>query len=67
MSDGSEYDMAVHINWIGSILAKPIAENSENEDNNGNIYGSDPVKKMKQLDDGFRGRLSHTTIQHSIG
>lgn len=39
------YDEAVHINWIDSILTKPIAPNLE-EDND-LVYGTDPVEIIK--------------------
>lgn len=37
-----EYDKAVHINWIDSILTKPIAPDLGEE--NDKIYGTDPVE-----------------------
>ncbi len=36
-----EYDKAVHINWIDSILTKPIA--GDLGDKNDEVYGTDPV------------------------
>ena len=36
-----EYDKAVHINWIDSILTKPIA--ADLGDENDEVYGTDPV------------------------
>lgn len=39
---GGEFSRAVHINWIDSILTKPIAANL-GEDND-SVYGSDPVE-----------------------
>ena len=35
------YDKAVHINWIDSILTKPIA--GDLGDKNDEVYGTDPV------------------------
>lgn len=45
-TDPSEgFSKAVHINWIDSILTKPIAANLGEEENN-NVYGNDPVEIM---------------------
>ena len=38
-----EYDKAVFINWIDSILTKPMAPNLGEEENN-RTYGNDPVE-----------------------
>lgn len=38
---GGEYDQAVHVNWIDSILTKPIA--GDLGDKNDEVYGTDPV------------------------
>lgn len=40
------FSKAVHINWIDSILTKPIAERLEDEEENDNVYGNDPVEIM---------------------
>ena len=37
------FSKAVHINWIDSILTKPIAENLGDEEND-KVYGNDPVE-----------------------
>ena len=40
-ASSGEYDRAVHINWIDSILTKPIA--GDLGDKNDEVYGTDPV------------------------
>lgn len=41
-SSGREYDKEVHVNWIDSILTKPIA--GDLGDKNDEFYGTDPVE-----------------------
>ena len=38
------FSKSVHINWIDSILTKPIAQRFEDEEENDNVYGTDPVE-----------------------
>lgn len=40
-----DYDEAVYINWIDSILTKPMSENLELE--NDEVYGKDPVEIVR--------------------
>lgn len=43
------FSKAVHINWIDSILTKPIAQRFEDEDENDSVYGTDPVEILNSL------------------
>lgn len=40
-----EYSQAVHVNWIDSLLTKPIAPNLGETENN-EVYGNDPVEMV---------------------
>lgn len=68
------FSKAVHINWIDSILTKPIAENLGEEEND-NVYGNDPVEILNSWmtvsEDGyltlrFRTEWGNTGIKHFV-
>lgn len=59
-----EYDKAVHINWIDSILTKPIA--GDLGDKNDEVYGTDPVD-MINVGNNCRGRLFDFAFQNHVG
>ena len=68
------YDQAVRINWIDSLLTKPMASNLGESENN-SVYGSDPVEIINDwvtiVEDGyltlrFRTRMGNTTQKHFV-
>lgn len=68
-----EYDKAVHVNWIDSILTKPMAANMG--DKNDEVYGNDPVEIVRDwvtvAEDGyltlrFRTLWGYSRIVHYV-
>ena len=61
-TDAGEYDKAVYVNWIDTILTKPIAPNLGEE--NLSTYGNDPVEIVKDwvtiVEDGYLTLLFET-------
>lgn len=71
---GSPYDQAVHINWIDSLLTKPMMPNLGETENNAK-YGSDPVEILADwvtlVEDGyltlrFRTIYGNTARKHFV-
>ena len=72
-TDAGEYDKAVYVNWIDTILTKPIAPNLGEE--NLSTYGNDPVEIVKDwvtiVEDGyltlhFFTLFDNTGISHEL-
>ena len=68
------YDQAVHINWIDSLLTKPMAPNLGETENEA-VYGSDPVEIVNDwvtiVEDGyftlrFRTLVGNTSQKHFV-
>lgn len=68
------FSKAVHINWIDSILTKPLAENLGDKEND-KVYGNDPVEILNSWmtvsEDGyltlrFRTVWGNTSIKHFV-
>ena len=66
-TDPSEgFSKAVHINWIDSILTKPIAANLGEEEND-KIYGNDPLISTNNPENPYEVEFRHNAYGDTYG